>query len=141
MKLFNFGKKETDETEEKEERRVNPNGLITIRAVAVLYLLYMLKDTVSMYIKGGEEAPSVWMLLLCIVVLGGGAVWIAIVSFKQWKKLREEERLAAEEAERLEEEAAALEAEEDLEEDADWEEEAEESEAAEEDAAEEAEEE
>lgn len=78
--------------EEKEERPVNPNALLGIRALAVGYLIYSLWQIVKMYMEGGEEAPSIWLLLLAIVVLGGGAVWIAIMTFLKLKQLKEEAR-------------------------------------------------
>ena len=90
-----FGK-----NEEKEQRPVNPTTLFGIRALAVGYLLYCLWQIVKRFMEGGEEAPSIWLLLLAIVVLGGGAVWIAIVTVKKLKELRQEEqaRLDAEDA-------------------------------------------
>ncbi len=88
MALKNLFKK----NEEKEVRPVNPNTLLGIRALAVGYLIYCLWQIVKMFIEGGEEAPSIWLLLLAIVVLGGGAVWIAVMTILKLKQLREEER-------------------------------------------------
>lgn len=105
MKLFNFG------TQEREERPVNFNNVMMIRVLAVGYILYMLYDTITMYIQGGEDAPSLAVLLVCILVLGGGSVGIGLITFNQWKKHKAQQQLEAEEEERLAEEAAALEAE------------------------------
>ena len=88
--------------EEKEQRPVNPTTLFGIRALAVGYLLYCLWQIIKMYMEGGEEAPSIWLLLLGILVLGGGAVWIAIMTILKLKELKEEERA------RLDEEDALL---------------------------------
>lgn len=103
---------------EKEERPVNPTTLLGVRALAVGYLIYSLWQIIKMYMEGGEEAPSIWMLLLAIVVLGGGAVWIAIVTIKKVLELRaaERARLDAEDEElarqaALEEEASEEDAE------------------------------
>ena len=73
-----------------------------IRALAVGYLLYCLWQIIKMYMEGGEGAPSIWLLLLGILVLGGGAVWIAIMTILKLKELKEEERA------RLDEEDALL---------------------------------
>ena len=98
--------------DEKEKRPVNPTPLLGIRAVAVGYALYCLWQIIKMYIDGGEEAPSIWMLLLAIAVLGGGAVLIAVLTVRKLLQQRAEEKarldeedalLAAEEAEEEEE--------------------------------------
>lgn len=78
--------------EEKEQRPVNPTTLFGIRALAVGYLIYCLWQIIKMYMEGGKGAPSIWLLLLAIVVLGGGAVWIAIITFLKLRQLKEEER-------------------------------------------------
>ena len=98
MALKDFFKK----NEEKEERPINPTTLLGVRALAVGYCLYCLWQIVKMFIEGGEEAPSIWLLLLAIVVLGGGSVWVAVVTILKIKKLKEEERA------RLDEEDAEL---------------------------------
>lgn len=91
--------------EEKEQRPVNPTTLLGIRALAVGYLIYCLWQIVKMYIEGGEGAPSLGLLLLGIAVLGGGAVWIAVMTFLKLKQLKAEEqaRLDAEDAAMAEE--------------------------------------
>lgn len=78
--------------EEKEERPVNPTTMLSIRALAVGYCLYCLWQIVQMFIEGGEEAPSIWLLLLAIAVLGGGSVWIAVITVLRFRQLKAEER-------------------------------------------------
>ncbi len=90
---------------EKEERPVNPNTLLGVRVLAVGYLIYCLWSIIKMYMEGGEDAPSLW-----IVVLGGGAVFIAVVTIQKIKQLKDEERA------RLDEEDALLAAQEESEE-------------------------
>ncbi len=94
---------------EKEERPVNPNTLLGVRILAVGYLIYCLWSIIKMYMEGGEDAPSLWLLILAIVVLGGGAVFIAVVTIQKIKQLKDEERA------RLDEEDALLAAQEETE--------------------------
>ena len=94
---------------EKEERPVNPNTLLGVRVLAVGYLSYCLWSIIKMYMEGGEEAPSLWLLILAIAVLGGGAVFIAVVTIQKIKQLKDEERA------RLDEEDALLAAQEEAE--------------------------
>ena len=99
-----------------EPSRRNPNNVLTIRIMGVLFVLYMLAQIVQGYIAGGEDAPSLGLLLLAIAVLGGGAVFIGVLGWKEWKKGKAEEaaarevrRAEAQEAEATEEsEADAL---------------------------------
>ena len=90
-----------------EPTRRNPNSVLTIRAMGVLFVLYMLAQIVQGYIAGGEDAPSLGLLLLAIAVLGGGAVFIGVLGWKEWKKgkAEEAEAQAARRAEAQEEEA------------------------------------
>ena len=50
--------------------------LIYLFGSALLLLAYMLAKIVQAYIAGGADAPSVKVLLLGIVVLGGGIVFV-----------------------------------------------------------------
>ena len=77
----------------------------------------MLAQIVQGYIAGGEDAPSLGLLLLAIVVLGGGAVFIGVLGWKEWKKGKAEEA-AAREVRRAEAEAQEAEAPEESEADA-----------------------
>ena len=86
---------------EKEERPINMTTLIMVRLLAVGYCLYCLWQIIQMYIAGREEAPSIWLLLLGILVLGGGSVFVAIVTVRKVLQLKAAERelLDAEDAE------------------------------------------
>lgn len=116
MGLF---KKNTQE--EAPRRPINPTNMVLIRLLAVGYVLWLLKDLVVMYIEGGEDAPSLLMLIVTAVVFLGGSGWILWTTFKQYKQIKAQQE--AEAAALAEAEAAALEA---AQEEEDWEEEPEE---------------
>ena len=61
------------------------NQALMFRIVAIGFVLYLLFQTVTGYFKGGPEAPSLTLLLVSIVVLGGGAVLIGWLTWKAWK--------------------------------------------------------
>ena len=106
--------------EEKTAPR-NPSSFIMFRILAVGYLGYLCLDLVKLYRAGGPDAPSLPMLMASLAVLGGGAIFVAIVSYKVWKQSKAEydtymaELRAEAEAKRAAEEAeaAALAAEDD----------------------------
>ena len=85
----------------KEEKPVNRTTLVAVRLLAVGYCLYCLWQIIRMYMEGGEGAPSIWLLLLGIAVLGGGSVFVAISTIRQVLRLRkqEQEELDAEDEE------------------------------------------
>ncbi len=72
--------------EQQEQQPANPSFMLMIRALAVGYLGYCLWQIIQLYRAGGEEAPSMPVLIGAIVVLGGGAVWVAVTSFRQWRR-------------------------------------------------------
>lgn len=78
-----FSKK--NETEENTVPR-NPNNLVMFRLLAVGYVGYLCVNMVKLYIEGGPEAPSLTTLILGLVVLGGGVIFMGIVSYKEWKR-------------------------------------------------------
>jgi len=117
MALFNFGKKKQEETEDQTPQNPgNPTTMILFRVLAIGYVVWILKDLVQDYIAGVEEAPSLPLLLGAIAVLGTGCVVVGIMSYKQWKQMKEAQKLyneeiarQAAEEERLEAEKKALE--------------------------------
>lgn len=116
MGLF---KKASASEEEKQVPR-NPNNTVAFRVLAIGYILYMCFNIVKLYMEGGPEAPSLTALILGVGLLGGGAIFLAIISYKEWKRGKESydaymaELRADAEAKRAAEEAkAAADAEED----------------------------
>ena len=88
------------------KKGMGPNRTVFFPVIAVMVLGSMLWDIVSAYIKGGEDAPSVLVLVIACVVLGGGVEFSAFQSYRTWKALNEEQEKKAQEKA---EEAAKLE--------------------------------
>ena len=92
---------ENTETEQVVPAR-NPDNVFLFRLLAVGYVLYIVWKTIQLYLAGGEDAPQLWMLCLSTAVLGGGAVFLGIISYKNWKKAKAQQQAEAEaEAEAL----------------------------------------
>ena len=107
-----FSKKPEAEAQNQPPR--NPSNVIAFRLLAVGYIAYLCVNIVKLYMEGGPDAPSLTGLILGIIVLGGGAAFLAILSYKEWKqskvaydKYMAELRVEAE-AKRAAEEAKAL---------------------------------
>ena len=92
----------------------NPNNTVAFRLLAVGYITYLAYSIVKMYIEGGPDAPSLTALILGVLFLGGGAIFLAVLTYKEWKngKVAYDQYMAelrAEaEAKRAAEEAQAL---------------------------------
>ena len=105
-----FSKKETNAQNTTPR---NPSNLITFRLLAIGYVGYLCVNMVKLYIEGGPDAPSLTTLILGLVVLGGGAIFLAFLSYREWKKSKVEydkymaELRAEAEAKRAAEEAEA----------------------------------
>lgn len=108
-----------DKASEEKQTPRNPSNVIMFRLLAVGYVAYLCINMVKLYMEGGPDAPSLTTLIIGLVVLGGGVIFLGIVSYKEWKRSKEEydaymaELRAEAEAKRAAEEAeaAALEAE------------------------------
>ena len=112
MALFNFGKKKQEEVDDQMPKNPgNPSTMIMFRVLAIGYVLWILKDLVKAYIAGGEEAPSLPLLIGAILVLGAGCVFVGIMSYKQWKQMKEAQKIYNEEIARMAAEEERLEAE------------------------------
>ena len=83
------------ETEKPSPAR-NPDNVFMFRMVAVAYVLYTVWKTIKLYLAGGEDAPRLWMLCLSTVLLGGGAIVLAVISFRSWKKIKLQQQEEAE---------------------------------------------
>ena len=71
----------------KQNKSTQVGNRIILNGTALLLLAYMLAKIVQAYIVGGTDAPSVKVLLLGIVVLGGGIVFVgegAVIRFSRF---------------------------------------------------------
>ena len=79
------------------------NLTVAIRVLAAGFVFYSLGEIVLGFLKGGEDAPSLTLLLISLVVLGGGGIYVALLAWKEYKKnkaaLQEAESTASEETE------------------------------------------
>lgn len=82
MGLFN---KTPANNEEKQAPR-NPNNTVAFLVLAIGYIGYMCISMIKLYIEGGPEAPSLLALIAGVVLLGGGCIFLAIISYKEWKR-------------------------------------------------------
>ena len=109
-----FNKRSESNSENRTPR--NPNNLVMFRVLAIGYLFYLCVSIVKLYLASGPDAPSLTALVLGVVFLGGGAVFLGILSYKEWKRGKESydqymaELRAEAEAKRAAEEAVEEEA-------------------------------
>lgn len=97
----------------------NPSNTVMFRLLAVGYVGYLCIQMVKTYTAGGPDAPSLPLLIGGLAILGGGAIFLAFLTYREWKRNKPKydaymaELRAEAEAKRAAEEeaAAALEAE------------------------------
>lgn len=79
-----------------EEKAVNNRFILCILGSA--YALYSLVKVAQIYAAGGPDAPTKTMFLAAVAVLGGGALLVLWVGYKEWKtskkKLRDKSNAA-----------------------------------------------
>ena len=100
--------KNNGDDQKQEQAPRNPDTVLGIRLVAAAYILYLAYQSVQAYINGSDGA-TLLTLIISVVVLGGGAVFIAITSIMQWKRAKEETAQADTEEESTTEDFQALE--------------------------------
>ncbi len=63
----------------------NPSNVVMFRLLAVGYVAYLCIQMIKMYVDGGPDAPSLGMLIGGVALLGGGAAFLAIMTYKEYK--------------------------------------------------------
>lgn len=76
----------SNRSSQEQQAPRNPSNLVMVRLLAVGYVLYLCVSMVKLYLAGGPDAPSLPMLVLGLAVLGGGAIFLAVISYKEWKR-------------------------------------------------------
>lgn len=64
--------------------------------------LYWLYGIIVNFVKGGPEAPSVGLLITAVAVLGGGAVGVAVMSLRTYRREKAAAQMTEEEAAQME---------------------------------------
>ena len=64
----------------------NPNNLAMFRILAIGYVSYLCFNMVKLYLTGSPDAPSLSTLIIGLVVLGGGVIFLAIISYQDWTR-------------------------------------------------------
>ena len=78
-------------------KHANINRTLIFRLFAIGLLIFFLADTIIKYVRGGDSAPSTVLLLLSILVLGGGIIVIGILTWREWKRMKQEQEYFEEE--------------------------------------------
>ena len=108
-----FNKKQ--DTQQSNQPPRNPSNTVAFRLLAVGYVAYLCVNMVKLYNEGGPDAPSLPLLIGGLVILGGGALFLAFLAYREWKTAKPAydaymAQLRAEaEAKRAAEEALAIE--------------------------------
>ena len=90
------------EKREDFRRASEANRVFGIRLIASAFVLYLLWGVIQGYIEGGPEAPSLTLLIVSIVLLGGGAIAVAITAYRTWKKAKAAAQMTQEEIDQVE---------------------------------------
>ena len=80
-----FFNKKQDSAEQNTTPR-NPSNVVMFRLLAVGYVAYLCIQMVKTYTEGGPDAPSLPLLIGGVVLLGGGAAFLAFITYKEYKK-------------------------------------------------------
>ena len=97
MAFFNKNNPE----EETNPMPRNPNNQVMFRLLAVGYVGYLCIQMIQLYLEGGADAPSLGLLIGGVAILGGGAIFLAVLTYKEYKrnKARYDEAMEAIKAE------------------------------------------
>ena len=70
---------------------VNPRVRANVYGLAALYLAYLLYQIAKPYLTHDPYGPTTLQFILGVVILGGGAAFLALMSWKMFKAPQPEE--------------------------------------------------
>ena len=73
-------------TEESNTPPRNPSNVVMFRVLAIGYVGYLCVQMVKTYLAGGPDAPSLGLMIAGVAVLGGGAAFLALLTYKEYKR-------------------------------------------------------
>ena len=79
-----MNKKNTEEDTNQMPR--NPNNQVMFRLLAVGYVAYLCIQMIQLYLEGGADAPSLGLLIGGVALLGGGAIFLAVITYKEYQR-------------------------------------------------------
>lgn len=86
-----FGKKDN-----KQKHSFSPGAHGTVYFLGAIYLAYLLVTFLQQAYRGGEDAPSLPLLVGGTLVLGGGTVLLALMAWKMSRTPPKTEELSQE---------------------------------------------
>ena len=89
-------------TEQKDFRKQgSANRVLFFRLLAIGFVLYTLWQIIQGYLTQAADAPSLTMVIVASVLLGGGCVFLAILTYRSWKLDQEAARMTQEELDEI----------------------------------------
>lgn len=76
----------------------NPSNGFALRLMAAGIVLYWYYQIVKLYLNGGEEAPSLLLLILSGVLMVGGALAVGIMSYRLYRTEKAQQEADARDA-------------------------------------------
>ena len=74
----------------KEQKQVkNPKGMLLMTGIVIILVLYLEWKVIDSYLKGGEGAASLTLVIVSSVIMVAGCVLIACLAIKLYRQSRE----------------------------------------------------
>ena len=80
----------------------NANQALLFRLAGMGLVLYWLFGIIKSYFQGGPDAPSLLLVAIATLVMGGGAVIVGIIAFRTWKQAKADAEMTEEEIAEME---------------------------------------